>query len=42
MQCERENQQQGTLDKNRVRIHPDRDRQAQEELDWPHTAEAKN
>jgi len=35
----RENQQQGTLSKNRARMYSSRDRQAQMELDWPHIAE---
>ena len=35
----RENQQQGTLGKNRARMYSSRDRQVQMELDWPHTVE---
>jgi len=34
----RENQQQGTLGKNRARMYSSRDRQTQMELDWPHIA----
>ena len=35
----RENQQQGTLGKNRARMYSSRDRQAQMESDRPHFAE---
>ena len=38
----RENQQQGTLGKNMARMYSSRDRQAQMELDRPHSAETNS